>query len=272
MIDLKPYLEDFVRTDTPDQSPPPLKTSASTWWTPLRWVLTGVAVLAIAVVGIVWLTGHGDGPLVVDAATSDRYPNATADDWVTYADHVLAVTPVAERAPAPADNDEDGGGGLIDRDVTLRVDRVLWSRPDPDRPAPATLDWKAWGWRYEADPGDRTAIVGAGSPRIELGHSYLLAVAWEPARCSPGDPVQPAGWTGLGSASTVPFDHGIVGEGEFEGRVRNAAEAKADADPSSPNFTFAQRMIGADGDQVAQALATARPGPPQQFVAPAPCR
>jgi len=63
-----------------------------------------------------------------------------------------------------------------------------------------------------------------------------------------------------------------VGEGELEGRVRSAAEAKAQADPSSPNFTFAQRMIGADAGEVARALETARPDEPQQFVTPAPCR
>ena len=259
MTDLKHYLDDFVRDNTPDESPPSLKTDlrrSSRWQPRLRWVTAAAAVVVVAAVGAVWLTGRDagtpGGPVVVDSATSDRYPNATATDWATYADHVLAVTPVAERALPPAGSEEDGGEGLIARDVTLRVDEVLWSRPDPDRPAPETLDWEGWGWRFEDSPDDRTAIVGTGTSRVEPGHSYLMAVAWEPARCSPGDPRQPARWTGLGSASIVPFDNGIVGEGEFEGRVRSAAEAKQDADPSSPNFTFAQQMIGADGGQVAR--------------------
>ncbi|WP_437012917.1 hypothetical protein [Streptomyces sp. enrichment culture] len=58
---------------------------------------------------------------------ADRHPAQTATDWVTYADHVVEVTPVSEREIAPSQDEADRGEGLILRKVTLRVDKVLWS-------------------------------------------------------------------------------------------------------------------------------------------------
>jgi hypothetical protein len=104
-----------------------------------------------------------------------------------------------------------------------------------------------------------------------MGHRYILAIEWEEARCSPGDPRIPAQWRGLGSFSSVPFDDGVVGQGEYEGRYRPASEAMADAAPNDPNYSFAQEMAGGSADDVRRALERATPQERQSFTPPAPC-
>ncbi len=276
MSELKHLLTEYVRANTPDEQPPPLAalTDPALGSRGGRRLL--VLAAAAAVIGLAGttalLTTWDPGPTVVGSAgASDRLPSTTARDWVTYADHVLVVTPVAERAVPPSQEEIRRGEGDIERWVTLRVDEVVWSRDRPDRPAPEMFEWSAWGWTFDGSPDDREPVVGEGRPRVQLGHTYLMAVEWEEARCSPGDPRIPAQWRGLGSSSTVPFDGGVVGQGEFEGRVRSLEEAARDADPADPNYSFAQRMVGRGVDDVRRALEATAPGQRQQFAPPAPC-
>ena len=52
-------------------------------------------------------------------------PGQTIDDWVTYADYVLAVTPTDESEVPPTKGEIQKGEGLIQRRLTLRVDNVV---------------------------------------------------------------------------------------------------------------------------------------------------
>ena len=42
-----------------------------------------------------------------------------------------------------------GDSGFIDRDVTLDIDEVLWSRPQPSKPLPEAVTVDAVGWSYD---------------------------------------------------------------------------------------------------------------------------
>lgn len=201
------------------------------------------------------------------AQGDDRLPTRTASDWVTYADHVVAVTPITEKEIPPPKEDIKHGEGMILRDVTLRVDDVLWSRRGAVKPAPASFDWTAFGWTFSGSTANRTEMAGAGAPRIETGHHYIIAIDWQPARCSPGDSV-PAQWNGLGEGAVLPFDDKTLGVGEMEGRHRSVAQARAAADAKDPNYSLEDRMAGKSVGALVTVLEKATPQVRKEFAPP----
>lgn len=201
-----------------------------------RILVATVSVAAIAAAGVLVVSSpwsseekpaHAARRIML-AGGDDRFPSQTATDWVTYADTVVQVTPVSAEEIPPTDTEVDRGEGMILRDVQLRVDKVLWTRPGFTRGAPDTFDWTAFGWYFDGDTTDRTEVSGEDTPRIEAGHKYVMALAWSPERCSEGDHV-PARWISLGADSVIPVDGGVLGQGEEQGEVSTAAEAEADA-------------------------------------------
>ena len=70
------------------------------------------------------------------------------------------------------------------------------------------------------------------TPRLEVEHTYIVALDWVPARCDVGDRPQPAGWRALGSDAIVPYDEGVIGQGELEGREQTVAEVQATQEPA----------------------------------------
>ncbi len=201
---------------------------------------------------------------VIVAHGSDRHPSQTAADWVTHADHVVAVTPVAEREISPTAEELANGEGLILRDVTLRVDDVLWSSDTPGKPAPASFAWVAHGWQFTGgDTAHREEMTGEDQPRIERGHSYVMAIEWQPPVCGEGDDEIPGRWRGLGSDSNIPFDGQVLGQGESEGSVKSAARAlaaaRAEDDPEDPNHSLEDQLTGKGAADLARALQNAEP-------------
>lgn len=204
-----------------------------------------------------------DAAIVLGAGANhrDRTASQTVGDWVTYADHVLVVTAVAEAGQPPSRDELERGEGMIGRVTTLRVDTVLWSAPDAPQPAPApTLTWSSAGWIFNNNNGLGTVKFGMkDSSRIEIGHTYVLAIEWIDDPCS-RDPAK-GEWDGLGSGGTIPFDGGILGVGEFEGRVRTLDEAKARAHVLEPVARFLRdEMVG---EPVATLVAALQASPPR---------
>lgn len=153
-----------------------------------RSFITGIGLVVVAAAAVVTaasavasiepqqrnevLIAHGD----------DRLPSTSATDWVTYADHVVAVQAVSERASALTSTELERGEGLLGRTVHLRVTDVLWSR-DNAHAAPTTWQYRGTGWTFtDGDPDNRTPVALAEQPRIEPGHRYVLAISWVPAR------------------------------------------------------------------------------------------
>ncbi len=202
---------------------------------------------------------------IMVAEASDRLPNKTASDWVTYADHVVVVTPIAEKESV-TEAEVARGEGTIWRDLTLEVKDFVWSRPNPDKPAPDTFPWRSYGWSFTGGSTEnRQTMAGADAPRIEMGHTYIIAIEWQEGSCQPGDEVVPPKWRGLGTDSTVPFDGGVIGVGELEGQVRTAVEARRAADSESPYLSFEDRLAGKSLEDLRQALTEAKPGVREPF-------
>jgi hypothetical protein len=232
--------------------------------------LTGLGAIGAAVVSAVFIAAHsGADERIVFGNGDDRLPNQTASEWVTYADHVVAVTAISESEITPSEAEVNRGEGLILRHVTLKVDRVLWSRDNTDQPAPQSFSWTAYGWQFkDGKTSNRVEMAAAGEPRIEEGHSYIMAIERQEARCSPGDAL-PGQWRGLGADSTFPFDGGVIGEGETAGLEQSAQKAREAAKtPDDPNFSLEDMMAGRSADALIEELTSAMPVERQQFGPP----
>jgi hypothetical protein len=205
-----------------------------------------------AVTAISILSGN-TAKSVIPYFTEDHLPNETAADWVTYADYVVVVTATSERA-VEAPLDPGAPETTLGRDVTLTVDDTLWAR-NAEAEAPSTVRWSAGGWGFTADePGIRHEMVEVGAPRIEVGHSYVIAIKWELPLYTQGPDKETAQWRGLGGGSVLPFDAGVVGNGEFEGEVRTVKQAIASVERGAPEQTFANMMLGESGSVLARKL------------------
>lgn len=192
---------------------------------------------------------------VIVAQGVDRRPSDSAADWVTYADHVVAVTATDQSVIPPTPEEVRRGEGLIGRDVTLKVDEVVWSRQDAPKPAPDVWERTSMGWQFRnGSTSDRTPIVLAERPRIEVGHRYILAIGWVPA-CGSGR----GEWRGLGEGATVPYDDGVIGVGETEGDVISLQDAERAARRDSPNRSLEDRLVGQNGSALTAALDAAKP-------------
>lgn len=221
------------------------------------------AAVAAAIILSATVAGCGSGrPGVVIGEGQDAYPTVTADDWVTYADHVFVVTPanITETEPRRADADADEG--TIGREITLDVEDVLWSAKNPAKAVPEQLDVTTVGWEFtDGDTDNRREIALGDQPRLETGHTYIVAMKWTPAWCEPGDDdYTPANWSGLGSDSLIPYDDGVIGKGELEGSVHTVAQTR-DAQPAAddPDASLEDELTGKSADELKARLVTAAP-------------
>lgn len=250
----------------------------------LRIAVVGAvgAVVAFWGAGVITHQGtHADGATtsqrgsVVIAHGADRLPDRTASDWVTYADHVVTVTPLSQVPIKPPPEALERGEGMILRRLTLRVDEVLWSNAGVKKAAPKKLPWVAYGWHFTGgNTSNRVKMASADAPRIEAGHRYIMAINWQPARCTTGDFV-PAQWGGLGSDSILPFDRHVIGLGESEGQRQTLAQATAGVPAIAPNRSLEDELVGESADALVQALESADPASKRQDDPPAlrtPCR
>lgn len=111
------------------------------------------------------------------AEMQEALPSTTAQDWVTYADHVVTVTATSEHRGDPDAGVEESGEGVVPRFVTLRVDEVLWSRDGaPERP-PSELEIIWGGWSVSEGEDERPFIT-ADTVEISVGSSYVLPLVY----------------------------------------------------------------------------------------------
>lgn len=227
-----------------------------------RHLVPGVVVGAFAVgLGLALAlpadAGHDgyDGDIVMGEG-DDLYASQTAADWVGNADHVAVLTVLSEREVPPTQEEKDAGEGMIGREVTVRVDKIVWSAPAPAHPAPdGTFTWGAGGWTFHGE--ERTVFTVADAPRTEVGHTYIEALKWEPEEAD-GDEVIPAQWVGLGEGSSLPYDDGRIGNGEYQGAAVTAARFKA-AEDDPTETTLEEQMAGRTESDLAAALDAAEP-------------
>jgi hypothetical protein len=191
------------------------------------------------------------GPVVVEG--SDGYPNTTAEDWVTYADHVVVATAVADEALPLDEEDAANGEGAVDRMVTMRVDDVVWTAAEPRHEAPTTFKWSGWGWALQ--DGEQVEMAGADEPRVEVDHTYVMSLVHEPGFTDGGTPY-PASWAGLGSDAVIPYDGAVLGVGEVQGAIRSEPMA---VDEDAVDYSLEDEMAGKSVDELVTALSCATP-------------
>jgi hypothetical protein len=228
-----------------------------------RSFIAGAGLVAALVAGCVAAAAAGgttdQRPDVVIAQGDDRLPSTTVTDWVTYADHVVVVVASTEKLLPPTRTELERGEGLLGRTVTLQVTDVLWSR-DGAPPVPKRWDYHAVGATFTGGhPEKPTPVALYDQPRLERGHRYIMAITWEEPRCSSGDVPQPGQWMGLGEGSQLPFDGGVIGQGENQGRSQNASQARAMAAEAGPNWGLEERMAGKDAAALSAELRAAVP-------------
>lgn len=150
---------------------------------PLRWIVVGVAVLAVIAAAIaVSVVSRSSPKSAQNTATTQTFPDAhaqfpyqTASDIVSYADHVAIVTAVSQREAPPSAEPETGApSDTVSRWVTFRVDDVLWSRAGaPAAPIKFTALW--WGWLAK----DHQPVVMDGTPWVFVGGHYVVPIAFD---------------------------------------------------------------------------------------------
>ncbi len=154
-----------------------------------RWVLAGAAAsLALALVAI-FAIGLSDGnaggePVIVYGDALDQFSAETASDVVSWADQVSVVTAVAaSEIPEEVPPERKAAGeGLINRDVTFRVDRTIWNRDGvPNRNG--RFEAVEFGWVLQGF--ERTPFTSMGSPWIEVGSQYLMPLAYDRDKWGP---------------------------------------------------------------------------------------
>jgi len=238
-----------------------------------------LTVFALPLAGMIAMHAHVKParlatPSVVIGEGKDRYPSQTAEDWATYADYVVVVSAIKETQLEPRASEVERGEGLVGRLVNLRVDQIVWSNPSTAVSPPKSFAWQGSGWLFhDGHPDQLTRFAIEDRPRVEVGHSYIIAIIWQPAKCSLGDSPEAAQWVGLGEGSTIPYDDQIVGNGEFEGsRVIQGAVSTASQTAPSENVKIEDMMAGRAGRDVAAVLKTATPqGRDSRLVPSAEC-
>jgi hypothetical protein len=116
------------------------------------------------------------------------FPSETASDVVSFADHVVLVTAVAEAAESTTAVPTATGPSLpaIPRRVTFRVERPLWSRLNA--PAlPETITGRWCGWVMVA--GKRRPCATARTPWVFVGAQYVMPIALDRGTFAPIQPL-----------------------------------------------------------------------------------
>lgn len=141
----------------------------------------------------------------------------SVQDWAAAADYVVTARITAEeKLAAPKSETVDPADELIGRRVSVDVERVHWAAADAPQAAPSEFTMTAFGWR--PTPAGDSELAGEHAARLEVGHTYLLALAWKRAECGEGERI-PAAWTVIGPGGALPADEEVLGNGEFEGAL-----------------------------------------------------
>lgn len=167
----------------------------------------------------------GAESILIQSSALELYASSTASDWVRNAD-VAVLAKVTDEESGPATSVGDGSGDkFMVRSVTIEVLQQLWGRAGlPDLDDGGSIEISAPG-TVVRDDGSVSKLAVRSQPRLEIGNSYVLALVCEPS-LSGGGP----SWVTLGTGAVIPFEAGVLGNGESEGRP-----VSGDIDQTLPN-------------------------------------
>jgi hypothetical protein len=193
--------------------------------------------------------GPGESPVTPEG--SDALPSRTATDWVTYADHLVQIRVVSERRVPPTKEEQDAGEGIIGREVTVTREAVLWTRPGAKEEAPGSIVWAAGGWNFHGK--DERPLHFDGVPSLLPGHRYLVPIVHMALSLDgSGTPT----WLPLSGTAMLPFDDGVVGDGEQITDFRGTYDGH-----SGGETPMRDSVWGKGARAVVEALTTTEPDP-----------
>lgn len=189
----------------------------------------------------------------------EQRASQTVRDWAAAADLIVTAEVTSEQAIEPPQSETVTGDelDLLGRTVSLKITDVIWRSETATEPNPTVLTMDAFGSMRAADGSTRKAAA-KGAARLEPGHSYIMALHWAAAQCSPGDETVPAHWSALGSGAVLPADGNKIGVGEFQGGRLDLVENPADprVTPGSALAKFAGKSPAAMEVPLDQAATT----------------
>lgn len=147
-----------------------------------------------------------DTPHVVIAESEQLVPGDTLTDWRSFSDHLAVVTVTDQRKMKPSAAEVAAGEGLIPRIIHLRVDSIMWSRPEAPDP-PTSFDANFDGWEFKGD--QLTPLRLRGEPMLSVGKQYVMPIV----RLAENDDSASGGWSPLGTG-IIPYESGVLGLGD----------------------------------------------------------
>jgi hypothetical protein len=135
----------------------------------------GLCVAGVLAGGMVLLEdGGAPGAQAGDSCADPEstYTTDTLHDIRSFADAMAIVRGVRQTIPPPPGGPE-GWAGLIARHVTVRVERILWRRPNAPEP-PRRFRFGDWGWTGTLE--NRRPIRACRETRMVLGRRYLAPI------------------------------------------------------------------------------------------------
>ncbi len=149
----------------------------------------------------------------------ERVSSGSAASWVAVADAVVTARLIDEARPKTNESDPEWDG-MTPRTGVLEIVDVLWTSPEPKNKLAAdeTIKLNLTGWVTQSERGEMRFGM-AGQSRIEVGHQYVIALAWLEPECDPDDGNRPGEWGAIGSGGIIPADDNILGNSEFEGKA-----------------------------------------------------
>lgn len=193
-------------------------------------------------------SAENDGVRVIASEGLRVLPAESLTDWVTYVDAVVVARVTAkEISPEkPSSDEEESGEGYAVQLVTFDILDTLWAPEGRARPDTTfTTGYNGFVWE-NGDRENATPLVEADAARFEIGGTYVLPLV---------DYVGLDGWGVLDPTSVLPFEDGIVGNGE--------TILGADGRPT-PQFSLsqpAQKLWGRDRDGIVETLSQTKPDP-----------
>jgi hypothetical protein len=85
---------------------------------------------------------------------------------------------VTHETPLRLPRDWKNSGGMIPREITLRIDRTFWRRPGGPTVG-GQIHFNTWGWMMESDQeadSPKHPLAGEGAPRLQAGRRYLALI------------------------------------------------------------------------------------------------
>jgi hypothetical protein len=201
----------------------------------LRIIAGSIAVVGVVAVSIALSavisgrgTSHPQAPRMIIAQSDQLLPSESLADWSSFADHLALVTITSERKLPPSADEVAANEGYIPRVITLRIDSVLWSRPQAPAKAPAAFDIDLDGWSFHG--ATLTPLRLEGEPMMTVGKQYVMPIVY----LQPSKNVQIAGWSPLSPDSIIPYEAGVLGRGDvLPGNQTTAGTPRAQFDGKS---------------------------------------